>query len=373
MAPGSQLLIAAVAGFALSACGGGSAPAASPSPTAPTPPAPSTPTWSASGQLVDTVTRQPLAGVRIAPTWDLAAVTTGADGSFTISATSNPPSTPYRVTVSGSNVVSRDLWITWQSGARTGVAIEAIREVAPFSMEFYRNFVRGTFDQPNAPFAVLRWMDSPRFYVKTIDQNGRPVEPEVLQVVRDAIGRAVTAFTGGRLSVAALETGTETRAEAPGWIIVNIRRDPNERSVCGFANIGANPGSITLNNDVCSCGSNKIPGRAGPARSRSRARVLSRAGSQQRDVPVPAGQLSGRSVVSGGAVPRGHRLLAAAGERGSGQRSLIESSHHGAHPDDGSIVGVTIVGVRSCFLQDCPLFTTVFRENRAAPAASQRV
>jgi hypothetical protein len=260
MAPGSQLLIAAVAGFALSACGGGSAPAPSPSPTAPTPPAPPTPTWSASGQLVDTVTRQPLAGVRIAPTWDLAAVTTGGDGSFTISATSNPPSTPYRVSVSGSNVVSRDLWITWQSGARTGVAIEAIRDVAPFSMEVYRNFVRGTFDQPNAPFAVLRWMESPRFYVKTIDQNGRAVEPEVLQVVRDAIGRAVPAFTGGRLSVAALETGTETRAEAPGWIIVNIRRDPNERSVCGFANIGANPGSITLNNDVCSCGSNKIPG-----------------------------------------------------------------------------------------------------------------
>jgi len=209
---------------------------------------------------VDTVGRQPLGDARITPSWDLAAVTTAADGSFSISGPSNPPTNPYRLTISGSNIVSRDLWVGWQSGARTGVAIEAIRNSAPFSMEFYRNFVRGTFDQPNAPFAVLRWMDSPRFYVKTIDQNGRPVEPEVLQVVRDAIGRAVAAFTAGRLSVAALEMGTETRPEAVGWIMVNIRRDPNERSTCGFANIGSNPGSITLNNDVCSCGSNKIPG-----------------------------------------------------------------------------------------------------------------
>jgi hypothetical protein len=93
-----------------------------------------------------------------------------------------------------------------------------------------------------------------------VDQNDRAVEPEVLQVVRDSIGRAVTAFTGGKLSVAALESGTEDRPQALGWINVYIRRDPNERNRCGFANIGANPGSITLNNDVCSCGSNKIPG-----------------------------------------------------------------------------------------------------------------
>jgi hypothetical protein len=198
--------------------------------------------------------------VQIAPSWDLAAVTSGTDGAFTLTSSTNPPTNPYRVTVSGSNIVSRDLWIGWQNGSRTDVTIEAIRNAPPFSMEFYRNFVRGTYDQPGAPYAVLRWMDSPRFYVKTIDQNGRAIEPEVLQVVREALGRAVTSFTGGRLAAAAIETGTETRPSAVGWINVDIRRDSNERSVCGFANIGANPGSITLNNDVCSCGSNKIPG-----------------------------------------------------------------------------------------------------------------
>ena len=216
--------------------------------------------WSVTGQLVDTVTRQPLAGVQIAPAWELAAVTTAGDGSFTLTATANPPTNPYKLTISGAGIVSRDLWVGWQSGSRQGVTIEAIRNASPFSMDFYRNFVRGTYDQDGAPYAVLRWTESPRFYVKTTDQNGRAVEPEVLQVVREALGRAVTSYTAGRLSVAALESGTETRAPAPGWIMVNIRRDPNERSICGFASIGANPGSITLNNDVCSCGSNKIPG-----------------------------------------------------------------------------------------------------------------
>ena len=212
-----------------------------------------------SGQLVDTAGRQPLGNTQIEPTWGPGAITTSADGNYSLTSASAPPN-PFRLVISGPNLVRRELWFNSQSGARTDVTIDAIREAAPFSMEFYRNFVRGTYDAQNAPFAVLRWMDSPRFYIKTVDQNGRAVEPEVMQVVRDAIPRAVTAYSAGRLSVAALETGTETRAESPGWILVNIRRDPNERQTCGSARIGANPGLITLNNDVCSCGSNKIPG-----------------------------------------------------------------------------------------------------------------
>jgi hypothetical protein len=240
--------------FVCAACGGGgSSPAPSP-PTAPSA------TWSVTGQLVETIGGQAVSGARIAPTWDLAAPTTGADGSFALSSSSNPPTNPYRLSISGSDVVSRDLWVGWQSGARTGVTLDVIRNRAPFSLEFYRQFVRGTYDTPGAPYAVLRWMDAPRFYVKTVDQNGRPIEPEVLSAVREAIPRAVAEFSAGRLSVAVLETGTDTRAAASGWINVDIRRDPNERQTCGSAAVGANPGAITLNDDVCSCGSNKIPG-----------------------------------------------------------------------------------------------------------------
>jgi Matrixin len=203
---------------------------------------------------------QSVAGATLSPTWDLAAVTTDANGAYALSATANPPTNPYRLSISGADIVSRDLWVGWQSGARTGVTLDVIRNRPPFSMEFYRQFVRGTYDQPGAPYALFRLADSPRFYVKTVDQNGRAIEPEVLAVVLEAIPRAVAEFSAGRLSVTTLETGTESRATAPGWIIVSIRREPNERQTCGFANIGATAGSITLNNDVCSCGSNKIPG-----------------------------------------------------------------------------------------------------------------
>jgi hypothetical protein len=237
------------------ACGGGSTP------TAPTAAVTAPVTgWSVAGQLVDTVEAQPVSGARIAPTWDLAAVTSAGDGAYSFASSTNPPTNPYRLSISGPDILSRDLWVGWQSGARTGVTLDAIRLRPPFSLEFYRQFVRGTYDQPGAPYAVFRLMDSPKVYVKTIDQNGRAIEPEVLAVVREAIPRAVSEYSAGRLSVTTLEMGTETRATENGWIIVNIRRDPNERQTCGFASIGAVAGSITLNNDVCSCGSNKIPG-----------------------------------------------------------------------------------------------------------------
>lgn len=147
----------------------------------------------------------------------------------------------------------------WERGARTDVSLDAIRNRPPFSMEFYRQLVRGTYDYDTV-YSVLRWMESPKFYLKTVDQNGRPIEPEVLAVIQDALHRAVPAFTGGRLSVAALETGVDSRERTTGWINVEVRRDPSEGRICGRAEVGTNPGSIWFTNDLCSCGSNKVPG-----------------------------------------------------------------------------------------------------------------
>jgi hypothetical protein len=227
--------------------------------TTPPPPTPVN-TWSAAGQIVATGTTQAVGGATLTPGWSLAAVTADAQGNYTLGDVANPPTTPYPVSVSASGMVTHDVWITWARAARTGVNLDVIRNQPPFSMDFYRKFVRGTYDQPGAPWPVLRWTTAPSFYVKTVDQSGRPIEPEVLTRVYDAIRAAVPAFTGGVYSVAALETGTETRAAATNWINVDIRRDPSEKRICGQAFIGANPGTVTLNDDVCSCGSNKIPG-----------------------------------------------------------------------------------------------------------------
>ena len=249
-------------------CGGGSTPTpttpSTPStPSTPTTPAPVTPTntWSAEGKVTALGTSQGIAGATLTPSWALAAVTADGQGAYQLGDVANPPSTPYPVSVSATGYISHDVWITWARGPRTGVDLNLIRNAAPFSMDFYQQFVRDGFDKSTGyPWRILRWTTAPSFYVRTVDQSGKPIEPEVLAVTLDAIRRAVPAYTGGVYGVAALETGTEVRPQVANWINVDIKRDPAERSVCGRSFVGANPGLITLNDDVCSCGSRKIPG-----------------------------------------------------------------------------------------------------------------
>jgi hypothetical protein len=258
---GRQIAALTLSG-SLCACGGGSSGPSTSGPVTPTPPVVTVNpnAWSVAGRVVATGSAQGVAGAQIAPTWSLSAVTADAQGNFQLGDSNLPPTNPYPVSVSGPGLVTHDMWISWQRGDRTNVTLDAIRDSPPFAMEFYRQLIRGTYDQPNAPWAWFGWTTAPSFYVKTVDQAGRPIEPEVLKVVLDAIGRAVPAWTGGKMSAVAIESGVEDRPQATGWINVEIRRDPNERRTCGLSYVGANPGLITLNDDVCSCGSIKIPG-----------------------------------------------------------------------------------------------------------------
>jgi hypothetical protein len=253
--------VAAFACLVTVACSGGSG-GSSGTPTTPTPPTtPTTPTnnWTINGTVTDTVSGAPIGNASIAPSWNLAAVTAGGDGAFQLGSPANPPTTPYDLTVSAGGFLTRKQWVTWQQGQRNGISLDLIRLSAPFSMDFYKQLVRGTFDYETDVWPVLRLNASPKFYVKTVEPSGRSVEPEVLSVVLAALQRAVPAFTGGKLSAAAIETGTETRGDVPGWINVLIVREPASDS-CGLAYIGREAGEITLNNDLCGCGSNKIPG-----------------------------------------------------------------------------------------------------------------
>jgi hypothetical protein len=254
--------LCAMLALGVPACGGGGGGGtrSNTTPTAPTPPTP-TNTWSVAGQVVATGSQQPVGGATITPGWSPPAITADADGNYELGARTNPPSTPYPVSVSSPGFLTHDVWITWQRGPRTNVALEMIRDAAPFSMEFYQQFVRDMYDRSEgAPWPVLRWNTAPSFYVRTVDQNGRPIEQRVLAITLDAIRRAVPAYTGGHYSVAAIETGPEVRPAAPDWINVEFRRERTEHPVCGRAFVGRNPGTITLWEDVCDCGSNKVPG-----------------------------------------------------------------------------------------------------------------
>ena len=243
------------------ACGGGKTS----TPTTPTPPTtPTTPTntWSAAGRISVYGTGQGVGGATLTPGWSLSPVNADADGNFSLGAVANPPSTPYPISISGDGMVTRETWFTWASGARTGVNVTLIRNAAPFSMDFYRQFVRGMFDRAtdaDAPYPNFRWTSAPNFYVRTIDSVDRAVEPEVIAVTLDAIRRAVPAYTGGTYQAGTIETGTAVRPETAGWINVDFRRNTGGNT-CGTSFIGRNPGVITLYIDICSCGSNKVPG-----------------------------------------------------------------------------------------------------------------
>lgn len=203
-----------------------------------------------------------MSGATITPSWNLPAVSTDASGTYSLSSTGDPPPNPSKVTVAADGFVTREQWVTTRSGSQTQTTLDLIRNAAPFSMAFYKEMVRGTYDdeEDGAPYPVMRWTQTPRFYVRTADIAGRTLEPEVIASIRDGITRAVPAFTGGLYS-AVIETGSASRGDTPGWINVQVRTDYSERVTCGEAYVGNDPGEITLVvNHVCSCDSTRIAG-----------------------------------------------------------------------------------------------------------------
>src|SRR5205814_1943587 len=83
-----RLIATAGAIILTAACGGGSSPTASSSPTGPsTAPANK---WSISGSVVDTASRESVSGAMVKPAWNLAAVSTGATGDYLLGSTGNP-------------------------------------------------------------------------------------------------------------------------------------------------------------------------------------------------------------------------------------------------------------------------------------------
>lgn len=244
----------------LVACGGGGSPTGPSGGGTQPPPPPPTPTdnWVINGQVVAYGTGTPVSGARVVPVSG-SSTTTDAGGNFRLSSTLAPSSQPIAVKVEADGYVTRDTHLRYQAGTRDGVRIDLIRNSAPFSLSFFNSLVRGEYDDLDELTPVLRLQTSPKFYVRTIDQNGRAVEPEVLSVVLPAIRKAVTDWTNGVLSVSTLETGTETRPRTEGWIVVNITRNYSS-DYCGAAYVGSTQGEIELVNDRCNCGSNKISG-----------------------------------------------------------------------------------------------------------------
>jgi len=257
----NQRLLLATAGTLLltAACGGGSSSNAGASPTGPSNSNPSY-RWSVAGSVVETAGHQTVPGATVRPSWNLSPVVTNGDGGYLLGSSGVPPSNPSKLTISADGFVTREQWVAVQTEQRTDVTLDLIRNSAPFSMDFYRQLARGSYDQDGGPYPLLRWSQAPRFYLKTTDQLDRSIAPDVIATIRDAVVRAVPLWTGGQYT-ANVESGPDVRLSTPGWINILITSDPGERVTCGQSYIGRDPGEINLNiNPVCSCGSVKIPG-----------------------------------------------------------------------------------------------------------------
>jgi hypothetical protein len=249
-----------MAAAGVTGCGGGDS--GSGSPTTPTPPVtppvtpnppPAGPALTLSGRVVSSVTGQPVAGARVAPEAG-DAVTTGADGSFQFSGTTQ--FTLYKVDVTAAGYVTRNAYLRWDR-PRTGVDIDLIPATPPFSLDFYRQLVRNGHEAPGELEIVRGLRTSPSIYIQTVDDAGRAIDPQTLDMVQATIRKAVQAYSGGTLSVVGVETGAATRALTAGWIVVDFIDRPGA-GLCGQALVGAAAGHITLNYNQCGCGSIRV-------------------------------------------------------------------------------------------------------------------
>lgn len=243
------------------ACGGGSSPSGSSTtppvttPTTPTPaPTPTPTTTTTTGALVATNGGQPLGGIAVAPA---GLVNTSTDGAGRFTLVAPIAQTSSRLQLTGDAIVPRTLTL----GLRTrAVTLDAIVLGNGFSLPFYRQLVRNSFDDPGTPQPLRRWTQAPRVYIQTTFGANRPVDQGTLDATTDAIVNAVRAWTGGRLSVAEVQRGTETREGVPGWITV-IWTEAIGDHACGLAQVGADPGWIKLNPRLDGCRCSGDPGQ----------------------------------------------------------------------------------------------------------------
>ena len=183
------------------------------------------------------------------------------DGSITDTLTGAPvgafsgstQSFPYLARVDAPGYLSRDVYVT--SSTPT---VDLIPESA---LTYYRNLVRDGFDHPESVQSKVlrRWSTSPSVYIRTVDDAGKRVDGANLDVVLQAMG-VIEEVSGGQLTLASYEMGTESREGVRGWITVKWGQPSDDR--CGTAQIGVSGGWIELNPGprcTCSTGAGVVP------------------------------------------------------------------------------------------------------------------
>ncbi len=218
-------------------------------PQAPSPqPAPPPPAASGylTGRVVATVTGEPLGGITVG--LGSQHVETPASGSFVFDLSAAGASS--RLSLSAPGIIPRSVPVAL--GVPTQLTVDAIVDGNGFNLDYYRRLVRGTLDRPALP--LRRWTRAPRIYLRTIDEQGLPVDEAHLRQVEAALLDDPAAWTGGRFGIAEMVRGTASRIGDPEWITVRWA-NPSVDSICGSAQVGYPGGWIELHhlNPRCHC------------------------------------------------------------------------------------------------------------------------
>lgn len=181
----------------------------------------------------------------------VASITNTITGAAIRTVTADVSSLPTLLEIAEPGFVPRTAWVT---SARP--TVDLIPDAAPFSLDFYRQLVRGSIDQPQLQ-PLRRWSQPPLIYLKTVDEAGVPIAGSQLNSTEQVLIQAASHYTGGRFGIGNVERGTGTREGQAGWVTIKWLAE-NSEQICGRATIGQSGGYIALNylrGGSCSCGS----------------------------------------------------------------------------------------------------------------------
>ena len=232
---------------ALVACGGDSRPATAPTSQAPPPPAAPL-NWTIGGVVTDTLSSQPVAGATLAFSSG-ANLSSSESGGWELQGTGG--SVNPTVTLSAAGYITRETTIRWDSTGRADVRLDMVADRAPFSLDFFRQFVRNGMEEPDNLRALRRWVRTPNFYLDTRNpKTGGTLLASEIADIGLAIREAVPQLTGGQFSAGTIDAAPAPFVRRADFIEVVIVDEP-EGDFCADALVGANPGRIRINYARC--------------------------------------------------------------------------------------------------------------------------
>jgi len=191
------------------------------------------------GTVVNYGTTTPVAGATVL----FAGVGSITDAQGRFSLVGIPSAGDAVVTVSAPGHLLRGAAVNLIGGPST-VAIDIIAEAPPFSLTFYREFVRDASEQFTLR-TTARWTRAPSFYFKTtVETSGTVVPDATIDRIQEVFSRSVPELSGGRFQVAAFERGAEARPAADGW--VNVTFYDQLGASFGTSTVGGNSGTISI-------------------------------------------------------------------------------------------------------------------------------